>query len=191
MSETVQALDRYSVAEFVTWCDRLPDDGRRWELIDGRPAMMDAPNLRHAEIIDRLAEAFKAGLGRSGLPLWPYQGVAVRPRADADTLLIPDLVILDRNEVRRGGRYPARFFVAVEVTSSSNSRREIETKRAFYREHPHCARILIVEQERVEVIHDWREDHWSSTRLELPDDIIAIGEYEVSLSLRALYEGLI
>lgn len=85
----------------LTYADyaALPDDGRRWELIDGELTMTPAPKTRHQEILRRLVVSFSQHLERHGggrVFMAPFDVVL------ADTVVVqPDLVFIADAEAHR------------------------------------------------------------------------------------------
>lgn len=112
----------------------LPDDGRRYEIIDGELHVTPAPTMQHQEAVLRLARI-----------LAPYVeaqrcGQVVIAPADVTFSLTrvvqPDLFVVPLV----GGRRPrsfdeaGRLLLAVEVLSPSTRRWDRVTKRAAYRD---------------------------------------------------------
>jgi Uma2 family endonuclease len=120
----MRAVDpRVSFAELSAW----PDDGRRWELYEGEPIAVPAPNWRHQRVVVKLVTLLndyehRAGGGVVGAPfdivlsdydvLQPdvvYFGDAKRARQDPleAAYVVPDLaveVLSRRTEARNRGR---------------------------------------------------------------------------------------
>jgi Uma2 family endonuclease len=121
----VRAERRYTLADL----DSFPDDGRRWEIVDGVLFVSPAPRIRHewmvGEVFGRLREWT---LEHGGYPL-PGGNVDV---AD-DTHLEPDVVLL-----RPGRTLPDTLAITdapdliVEVSSPSTKAYDTGTKRARY-----------------------------------------------------------
>jgi Uma2 family endonuclease len=106
--------------------DRMPDDGRRYELVDGVLVVSPAPRIPHqevsSELLVQLRQACPAGLSAISAP-----GV----RMSDDTELIPDLVVITRDQLsaRRITRPP---LLAVEIQSPSTALFDLNTKKAVY-----------------------------------------------------------
>jgi Uma2 family endonuclease len=110
----------------------LPDDGNRYEIIDGELLVTPAPSLIHQaavlELALRLAPYVKnARIGR----------VLISP-ADVeiahDTMLEPDLFVVPQSEGRlpQKWRDASRLLLAVEVVSPASARADRGRKRARY-----------------------------------------------------------
>jgi Uma2 family endonuclease len=110
--------------------DRFPDDGNRYELLDGVLIVTPAPNQRHQIIAGRLIARLAAGIGSDELARVVGPGVVPRlPR----TQLEPDVLV-----------YPARFpgsspwpivtehWLAVEIFSPSSKIYDRDFKRKAY-----------------------------------------------------------
>ena len=85
--------------------DRMPDDGRRYELVDGVLMVSPHPSVPHQAVLSELAVQLHHACPR-GLFAVPAPGV----RMSADTELIPDLVVIYKNQLagRVGLRSPWR-----------------------------------------------------------------------------------
>jgi Uma2 family endonuclease len=106
--------------------DLMPDDGRRYELIDGVLVVSPAPRVQHqlvlAELIVQLHEACPPGL-----LVVPGPGV----RMSADTELIPDLVVARQDQMGES-RITRPPLLAVEIQSPSTALFDLNTKKAVY-----------------------------------------------------------
>jgi len=119
--------------------DALPDDGNRYELIDGTLIVTPAPSWRHQEaaleLAVRLREACPAGLRVFVAPL----DVSY---AD-DTVLQPDVLVVRRSDLGErdleGGP-----LLAVEVLSPSTRHLDLAFKRARY-EAARCPSYWVVD----------------------------------------------
>jgi Uma2 family endonuclease len=110
--------------------DRFPDDGNRYELLDGVLLVTPAPNQLHQIIAARLIARLAAGLGSDELARVVGPGVVLRPPR---TQLEPDVLV-----------YPAHFpgnspwtvvtehWLAVEIFSPSSKIYDREFKRGAY-----------------------------------------------------------
>jgi Uma2 family endonuclease len=110
--------------------DRFPDDGNRYELLDGTLLVTPSPTSAHQIVVNRLVWRISAALVASGLAHVVGPGaIIVRPR----TQLQPDILV-----------YPSRFppdtkwekvtehWLAVEVLSRSSRIYDREFKRDAY-----------------------------------------------------------
>jgi Uma2 family endonuclease len=106
--------------------DRMPDDGRRYELVDGVLMVSPAPRIPHQVVLAELIVALH-GACPPGLFAVPGPGV----RMSDDTELIPDLVVIRQDQLtaRRVTRPP---LLAVEIQSPSTALFDLNTKKAVY-----------------------------------------------------------
>lgn len=106
---------------------RFPDDGHRYELVDGVLLVTPAPNLRHQSMCLRLAILLDAARR-------PGQVVLTGPydyKVDPFTVLEPDILVLRREAA--GDRFTSEPPVlVVEVLSPSTRRTDLGTKRLAY-----------------------------------------------------------
>ncbi len=111
----------------------LPDDGNRYEVIDGELFVTPAPTFEHQEAVIVLCGLLRAYA--SSLGLWTAVAPAevyVTPRRE----LQPDLLVMPKLEGRRPARFEdvGRLTLAVEVLSPSTVRADRFVKRRKYQE---------------------------------------------------------
>jgi Uma2 family endonuclease len=106
--------------------ERMPDDGRRYELVDGVLIVSPAPQLPHQVVLTRLI----VSLDGACLPgLFVVAGPGVR--MSGDTELIPDLVVIRQEQLAE--RWVTRPpLLAVEIQSPSTALFDLNTKKAVY-----------------------------------------------------------
>lgn len=110
--------------------DRLPDDGNRYELLDGVLLVTPAPLPPHQVVISRLALAIGKYLEPAGRALVVTPGaVEVAPK----THLEPDLLVFPTTEPlpRKWSAIPG-WWLAVEVFSESSRIYDRDFKRNAY-----------------------------------------------------------
>jgi Uma2 family endonuclease len=106
--------------------ERMPDDGRRYELVDGVLMVSPAPTVPHQVVQLQLGIVLQASCpGHLGVV--PGPGV----RMSDDTELIPDLVVVDRDQLR-ARRVTRTPLLAVEIQSPSTALFDLNTKKAVY-----------------------------------------------------------
>jgi len=107
--------------------EAMPDDGRRYELIDGMLLVSPAPMLRHQKIVTSLAALLHARCPANLHTLAaPF---AVRP--SKKTELQPD-VLVAREEDLTEKLLPVAPLLAVEVLSPSTAINDLNNKKAAY-----------------------------------------------------------
>ena len=115
---------------------RLPDDGRRYELVAGHLVSEPLPGARHGRVIARIAHALRTVADREciGEVLAADTGFVLA--RDPDTVRGPDVAFVTRARYDAAGDPPTAFpgppDVAVEVVSPSNRPGDIHAKVADY-----------------------------------------------------------
>jgi Uma2 family endonuclease len=107
--------------------EAMPDDGKRYELIDGMLFVSPAPGTRHQKVVARLIVALET-VCPSDLHVLPAP-FAVRPSATME--LRPDLLVA-RDEELTEKLLPTAPVLAVEVLSPSTALNDLNTKKAAY-----------------------------------------------------------
>jgi len=113
----------------------LPDDGKRYEVVDGELLVTPAPTFHHQDAILALAvrlDPFVRSTGSGYLSISPAD-----IELDERTLVQPDLFVFELP----GGRRPERWkditkvLLAIEVLSPSTARADRHVKRRRYQQH--------------------------------------------------------
>jgi Uma2 family endonuclease len=112
--------------------------------------MMTPPNRRHQRIASNLEALLNAALKRRDPTLAAYQNIGINIAATAPYDPEPDVAVIRESE-NPDPRYADRFYLVAEVLSESD-RAIIESKRDIYRAHPLCTCILLIRQDRAEVV---------------------------------------
>ena len=107
--------------------EAMPDDGNRYELIDGALVVTPAPSRRHQVVSSRLQRALDAACPDDLLVLSAPIDFVI---AD-DTTLQPDLVVVEV-AVARDERAPLRPHLVVEILSPSTRLLDLHVKRERY-----------------------------------------------------------
>jgi Uma2 family endonuclease len=110
--------------------DLLPDDGRRYEIIDGSLLVSPPALPRHQVGATQLLHALHAAAPDHFITLAGGAGIIRRP----DRFLVPDVVVVSRASIDEPAKgFDARdVVVAVEVVSPSNPSNDLVLKRALY-----------------------------------------------------------
>jgi Uma2 family endonuclease len=173
-----------SVASFRAWLASRPNE-EHWELIEGVPMMMTPPNRRHQRIASNLETLLNTALKRHNPVLAAYHDIGVNIVSTVPYDPEPDVAVI-REDENPDPRYAERFYLVAEVLSESD-KVIIESKRDIYRAHPSCTCILLVRQDRTEIIVDRRTgDGWRSQVLN-GDDELALPEFGLICSVRDVY----
>ncbi|MFQ3631278.1 Uma2 family endonuclease [Roseiflexus sp.] len=117
----------------VEWWERLPDDGNRYEIIEGTLGMTTAPSAFHQWIVGKCIELIGIPAQTRGLGVWftaPI-GVILSPRdaVQPDFLFIRAERVADLVRERRIHGAPD---LIIEVLSPGNSAEVMAQKRAVY-----------------------------------------------------------
>jgi Uma2 family endonuclease len=114
--------------------DALPDDGNRYEVIDGELFVTPAPVWRHQEAVIELATRLRAYLARErvGHAYIAPADVVFSPKRGVQ----PDVFVVPLLDGRRPEHFDEvrRLLLAVEVLSPSTARADRVVKRKLFRE---------------------------------------------------------
>lgn len=155
-----QTTGAWTLAEL----DRLPDDGNRYELVDGELFVTPSPSPAHEYLAHVLQGILQPYVIAHDVGLAFLANSALRTQ---ESELIPDLM------VRKAPSPPPLTWVempipslVVEVLSQTTRRRDHENKRSFYLSH-NIAEYWIVDGERrtIRVIKPHSEDVVADTQL--------------------------
>lgn len=120
----------------VAMLDALPDDGNKYELIDGVLFVTPAPSDRHQLVAGTLYSRLRAYMRPSSVGRAMFAPADVR-RGDSERNRIqPDVFVVRIS----GGQFPeypyvmSELLLAVEIVSPSNPAYDYQTKRALYLE---------------------------------------------------------
>lgn len=111
---------------------RQPDDGWRYELIDGQVIRMTPSGFRHGVVVAVLTQRLRAYVAdhKMGVVCAPRLALSCRDRQN--TVRAPDVAFVTRERIARFG-IPAKFWsgppdLAVEVTSPTDSAAGVDAK---------------------------------------------------------------
>ncbi len=120
----------------LTWADyaALPDDGQRYELIDGAIVATPSPLTRHQRVSGRLLVALMRVFEQSNLG--EVFKAPLDVILDAHTVVQPDLLFITtaRADIIKDRIHGAPDLV-IEVLSESTRRTDVRTKRGLYARH--------------------------------------------------------
>ena len=125
-SMTIEAPTFLPFGRAITRADlqALPDDGHRYELIDGVLIVTPAPRIRHQDIVFSLAVALKAAAPAHLKVLFAPVDVVL---AD-DTVMEPDVLVAPRQDFTEFD-LPTAPLLAVEVLSPSTRAFDLMVKK--------------------------------------------------------------
>jgi Uma2 family endonuclease len=110
---------------------QLPDDGGRYEILNGSLLVSPMPSTRHFRITDRIADTLKRavppGVWASGV------GVGIDIRG-GKTYFAPDVIVVREDALLRDTKAfdASDVLLVVEVLSPSNARTDLVLKRHEY-----------------------------------------------------------
>ena len=107
--------------------ESMPDDGRRYEVIDGALVVTPAPSLRHQWVLSSLLTLLTRAASREFKVLCAPLDVAL----DDVTVLQPDLVVVRTDDIRQA-RGQIRPLLVVEILSPSTRRIDLTLKHSRY-----------------------------------------------------------
>lgn len=112
----------------------LPEDGRRYELIDGSLHVSPPPVPRHQVVATAMLRLLHAAAPADLLVLAGGAGVHRSPVGGPAQFLVPDVLVVRRASVDAADRgfAPADVVLAVEVVSPSSVTTDLVTKRDLY-----------------------------------------------------------
>ena len=110
----------------------LPDDGNRYECVDGELFVTPAPRLLHQRAILTLTRLLHDYVSRHRIGELLFSPADIE--FDAKTLVQPDLFVAPMIEGRRPRNWPEihELLLAVEVLSPSTARADRQVKRRKY-----------------------------------------------------------
>jgi Uma2 family endonuclease len=175
-----------TVDSFRAWLKSRPDK-ERWELIEGVPIMMAPPSRRHQRIASNLERLLNDALERHDPAFAAYQNIGVNIVSTVPYDPQPDVAVI-REDENPDPRYAQRFYLAAEVLSDSD-RDVIDGKRDIYRAQPWCTGVLLIAQDRMEIIVDRRiGDAWRTEVLGAMDEL-HLPQFGLHCPVRAVYRN--
>jgi len=124
-----------------TWDDlqAMPEDGFRWELVDGQLLVTPAPRLRHQRAIRRLCRLLTAACpGQLEVILSPYDW-----KISLTTVFEPDLMVVRKTQLDLDEPFTGTPLLVVEVRSPSTAATDQTLKRQQYEQHGAAAYWLV------------------------------------------------
>jgi len=120
------AIPRYTVDDL----ESFPDDGNRYELLDGVLLVSPAPSFLHEIVVQRIRDELTAYLGKSARVL-THGAVQIRPRTqlEPDLLVIPAAVRVSRKTTWSDIR---GWWLAVEVSGRGSRIYDRDAKQPAY-----------------------------------------------------------
>jgi Uma2 family endonuclease len=129
--------------------ESMPEDGNRYEVIEGELFVSRAPSLIHQSIVGNVFFAFNSYLRENPIgKVWPGPGVIFSDFSG----VIPDVIYISnerRREIATGARVLGAPDLIIEILSpgTENERRDRHAKRQLYRKYG-VKEYCIVDPER-------------------------------------------
>jgi Uma2 family endonuclease len=143
-------VHRYTVQDLL----HFPDDGTRYELIDGELVVSPRPALPHEKVVHRLFVALHDYLRPLGRGETVFMAGAVS--WDEETFVIPDLYVSVPEELTADWNSVKTLLLAVEVMSPGSRRRDRVLKRDVYQRNE--VREYWVVDPRERLVEVWRPE---------------------------------
>ena len=186
---TARKLERITAREFLAL--DLPDDGWRYELIDGIVVAMNPPGSPHQVLAGRLNGHLFTAQQRT-LPdcdLRPQAGIAP-DGLDDDQMYEADLALTCAPYEPGDQGVVTDPILIVEILSPSTDAKDLKRKLPRYKRIPSVAEILYVHTEKpVAEIYRRRGDGWE-VQLLTTGDTIELETVGLSLLVAELYRGI-
>lgn len=178
----VATLTKMTVADL----DRLPDDGTRYELIDGELFVTPSPIRRHQRAHMRLVQKLGPFVEEHDLgELYsaPFD-VHISLPSKADTRVEPDILFISKGRLHivQDWVYGAPDFV-IEILSESTARADLYDKRDFYQAAGVEEYWIVDPGERCLIVHRFTE----GARKVLREDDVLRRPLFPGFELRAAY----
>ncbi|HEX6099498.1 MAG TPA: Uma2 family endonuclease [Thermoanaerobaculia bacterium] len=126
-----QATTPMTYEEFIA----LPEDGKRYELIEGELVLNPAPVTKHQRVLRKLLtrlDRYFEERGGGEVFCTPYDVVL-----SDETIVEPDLLVVmsERASIVREKRAHGAPNITIEILSEGSRRRDEVTKRRLYEQH--------------------------------------------------------
>lgn len=151
--------------------DRMPDDGHRYELIDGVLIVSPAPRIRHQDVVASMHLLLHAACPPDLKVLFAPVDVAL---AD-DTVMQPDLLVARRTDFTERD-LPVAPVLAIEVLSPSTRAFDLLLKKDRL-QRAGCAHYWVVDPD-VPAITTWRlvDGGYADTGMATGDETLSLTE---------------
>jgi Uma2 family endonuclease len=163
---------------------KMPDDGHRYEIVDGTLVVTPAPSLRHQVVVVNLVVALSA----ARIPELRVLTAPFDVTLGDDTVLQPDIVVARRSDFTERD-LPAAPVLAIEVLSHSTRRVDLTLKRSRY-EAAGCPSYWVVDPDRPGVtVWELRDESYLEVAHVEGDEILEIAApFPVGLTAAQLLE---
>ena len=126
---------------------RMPDDGFRYELVEGKLKAMSLHGAAHGVSVVRLTRFLANHVEHNHVGVVLAAGTGFRLAQDPDTVRAPDIAFIQSSRIPAAGLpkafWPGAPDLAVEVLSPSDSAEEVEEKVNDWLDHG-CSMVWVV-----------------------------------------------
>lgn len=156
MAMPVHMPSRDSARWTVEDLDKLPDDGNRYEIIDGALYVTPAPSLTHQRAIRLILSSLSAYVEAHGIGEVFYAPADLE--VARDTMVEPDGMVLPsvRGPLPRRWSISNGVLLAVEILSPTTARTDRQAKRRLY-QRERIAEYWIVDLD-ARLVERWRPE---------------------------------
>jgi Uma2 family endonuclease len=147
---------RYTVEEVLAF----PDDGNRYEVVQGELLVSPSPRFAHQRVVARLHALLRAYLEPMGLAdcvaFAPADITWGLPPREAEDLVQPDVFVVRPDQASGEWVGVSHLVLAIEVVSPSSTRADRVVKRKTYQRHG-VATYWVVDPD-ASLVEVWRPD---------------------------------
>ena len=192
ISNAARKLAPVTIAEFDDYVERLGDEARSFELVDGVIVMMTNPTLRHEQIVSNIGARLKLAMDGRRCQTF-YGGIRIQRSSDrkAPDKPKPDVVVRCGPISRDTGlrTYIDDPVVVVEVLSPSTKDVDRGRKLEFYKSLETLQHIVIVyqDQKRIEHYHRNGDDWTADEALIKLEDVLDLSAVEFTMTVAEAY----
>jgi len=181
-------LDRpMTVAEFLEW---EPGDGRRYQLVDGRPVAMARESRAHGSLIIALGGEIRAHLRSNPRCIVETDAGIIPPDQDRN-YFVADIAVSCAPHTQ-GQIATPQPIVIVEVLSPGTEAEDRRIKVPAYRTIPSVREIALIPQDRPAVTVERRGSGsaWIVEQVAGLDGVLRLDSLDFAVPLAELYRGL-
>jgi Uma2 family endonuclease len=135
----------------------LPDDGMRHELVRGELRTMAPPGFPHGRSATRFGRSLDRHVEANQLGEVHTSEIGFRLTSDPDTVRVPDVAFLSREQLQAAGAVPGYFpgapALVVEVISPNDRYTEVDEKVAEWLEHGTQLVFVVNPRRRTVAVH--------------------------------------
>jgi Uma2 family endonuclease len=174
-----------TIEAFLDWC---PEDGQRWQLVDGEPVAMAPAGIPHGVLQARLARLLGNHLEtvRPGCSVATAPGIVPSARASRN-FRVPDLGVTCAPIAANDVRLPDPVLL-VEILSRSNAR-DTRANVWAYTTIPSVQEILVLhaERRRAELLRRGEDGNWPAEPILVEDGVLRLESLGFEATIEEIY----